>query len=340
MSILSMIISLGLLIPFFGWGVYTLRARYQHHEEMHRFAEWGTVAAALTVFAVEMSLLRAWMTDPWLYAGTALGLALAMVALYGHVMISVASSVFVEALMPNMDSVADTPQFGPAEALERMGEYDSALQEYLVIARIFPRDTETSIRIAKLLLKVDRVEESVKAYERAFNIAREEDQALGIANRLNDLYRDRLGAPDKGEAILKKFLKRYPQSKRTESVVRRMGRKTTPSSVDRVRKEIASVSADTPEVELEAEGGKEIELAAEEPTAKPAIAASRIPDSTWEGPAPPEPTEEQPPPEAAKAVPDKGKRESSEGGLSLDWSTADEPESPKDRSRPEEESSE
>lgn len=307
MYILSMILSLALMVPFFAWGVYTLRARYQYHEELHRAAEWLTVLGVLAFFAIEMSLLRTWMYDrPGTFVLTGLALTVSMAALYGHIMISLASSVFVEAVMPDMDPNAQNPQFGPAEALERLDDYDGALQEYLVTARIFPKDPETCVRIGNCLVKLDRHEEAVKAFGRGFKLSTVEEDALSIANRMHVLYKDKLNRPQDAKKILERFLQRYPQSPRTDSVIRRLSDKGTDSSVARIKMSLKQ-SAPPPE---DAELG-ELEL---EPNSD-----LSIPDSTWEAPdvAP----EEPPPP--SPASPSRSKRRV-ESELSLDWSTADE----------------
>lgn len=306
--LLSMILSLALMVPFFAWGVYTLRARYQYHEELHRVAEWLTVVGVLVFFAIEMSLLRTWMYDrPGMFVLTGLALTVSMVALYGPIMVSLASSVFVEAVMPNMDPSAQSPQFGPAEALERLQDYDAALQEYLVIARIFPKDSETYVRIGNSLVKLERYDEAVKAFGRGFKFATAEEDALSIANRMHVLYKDRLNEPREAKKILERFLERFPQSPRTDSVLRRLSDKGTDSSLERMKERLQSGSRvlETP-----------IETAPAELELDSDIA---IPDSTWEAPAVPEDPIPSPPP--SPRVPTK---ESVESELSLDWSTADE----------------
>lgn len=316
MYILSMILSLALMVPFFAWGVYTLRARYQYHEELHRAAEWMTVIGVLAFFAIEMSLLRTWMYDrPGMFVLTGLALTVSMAALYGHIMVSLASSVFVEAVMPDMDPNAQSPQFGPAEALERLGDYDGALQEYLVIARIFPKDAETCVRIGNSLMKLERYEEAVKALGRGFKLTAVEEDALSIANRMHVIYKDRLDRPQEAKKILERFLERFPQSPRTDSVLRRISDKGTDSSVARMRMRLQSggTPRETPIQEAPAE--LELDVA--------------IPDSTWEEPDVARDHSAPSPPSSTRR-----KKSSADQELSLDWSTAEET----PRSRPEEQS--
>ncbi|NTV80676.1 MAG: hypothetical protein HGA24_04550, partial [Candidatus Aminicenantes bacterium] len=49
--------------------------------------------------------------------------------------------------MPGERSKTHEPQYAPAEALERDEDYDGALREYMVIARIFPKDPTALLRI-------------------------------------------------------------------------------------------------------------------------------------------------------------------------------------------------
>lgn len=274
MSNPSMILSLALMVPFLGWGVYTLRVRYQYHEELHRSVEWITVGSVAAFFLAEMSLLRTWMVEqhPLMFALTALSLTVSMAALYGPIMVSLASSMFVQALMPSMDTVVDTPQFGPAESLERLGDHEGALQEYLVIARIFPKNTDTALRIGNKLEKLDRPEEASKAFERAFQLSSDEAQCLGIANRLHALYKDQLNEPAQAKAVLKRYLERFPDTQRADSIIRRMSDKGTASSVMRVRKELAEGKGETL---------REVEL---EPSGEASEVAAMLPDTTWSAP--------------------------------------------------------
>ncbi len=301
-----MILSLALMVPFFAWGVYTLRARYQYHEELHRAAEWLTILGVMAFFTIEMSLLRTWMYDrPGMFILTGLALTVSMAALYGHIMISLASSVFVDALMPSMNPDAQSPQFGPAEALERLGDYEGAVQEYLVIARIFPKDSETCVRIGNGLAKLERYEEAVKAFGRGFKLAKAEEDALSIANRIHVLYKDRLNNPQEARKILERFLDRYPQSPRTDSVIRRISEKGTNSSLVRIKARLGQQSqAATADTGV----GMELEL----------DSGIAIPDSTWEEEVVREEPAPSPPPSVKKS---KGRGISE---LSLDWTTADE----------------
>lgn len=303
MYIASIVLSLALMVPFFGWGVYTLRIRYQYHEELHRAAEWITIGGVAAFFATEMSLLGSWMYDysPGMFAGTGLALTVSTAALYGHIMVSLASSVFVDAVMPNMDPDSQHPQFGPAESLERVGDYDGALQEYLVTARIFPKDAETFVRIASCLVKLERYEEAANAFARGFTLTKAEEDALSIANRLHVLYKERLNRPAEAKRILEQFLDRYPLSPRSDSVIRRIRDKGTAAPVVQVNRR-TEVRAPSAELELESEDPPELVI--------------QVPDSTWDAPSRSETVSAK-----SKSAGDKPRGDS---GLSLDWSTADE----------------
>lgn len=234
MDVLDVVISLLFMAPYFAWGLYTLRLRYLKHEELSPKTEALTVAAVVALIAFEMYSLRGLAKDwPLLYVFSSLGLLVSAVALYGHMLVSLISRVFVDALMPAEDQGADMPQFGPVDALEHLGDYEGALQECYVIARLFPREPSVAVRIGDLQCKLDQPEEAVGWFERALPYIYDSEAALRVTNRLADIYQRELGRKSDTVRVLEGYVKRFPKSERIETVRARIERLTGPEPVPR-----------------------------------------------------------------------------------------------------------
>jgi tetratricopeptide (TPR) repeat protein len=227
MAIVAFVFSVLLMLPFLGWGVYTLRIRYVRHDELPRRVEVWSLLGVLAFLSVELILLRVWMGNVEVfYAFTALSLAAASTALYGPMFVSVASRTAVSMIHPPHDREVHEPQFNIAEALESQGDYDGALREYMVIARIFPRDSETAFRVAHLLCELGRYQEAAASFERGLRLATDAERAVLATNRLADVYRDRLDRPDDAVRILEEYVDRFSESSHVALVQRRLERIT------------------------------------------------------------------------------------------------------------------
>ena len=225
MPALSFIISTAMMLPFFLWGIYTLRIRFRYHEEFAPKVEVFTLLGVVVFMGVEVVLLRTWMTDtPVLYLFTILGLCVATTALYGAMMVSLASHFMVDMVLPAEPEGMNAPHFAPAEALEHLGDYDAALQEYLVIARIFPKDAATAQRVGNCLIRLDRSGEAASAFERGLALQFDEEGSLKITNRLAEIYERRLDRPDEALRVLQVFIEKFPESQRVETIQSRMDR--------------------------------------------------------------------------------------------------------------------
>ncbi len=227
MAIVAFIASILLMLPFLAWGVHTLRERYVRHEELPRQLEILSLAGVAVFIAIELVLLRIWMGNVEIfYAFTALALVSASAALYGPMFVSVASRAAVNLIHPPHDREADEPRFNIAESLESQGDHEGALREYMVTARIFPKDSETAFRVANVLAELERFEEAAQSFERGLRLALDAERAVLATNRVADIYRDRLDRPEDATRVLMVYLERFAESTHAELVQRRLDRMT------------------------------------------------------------------------------------------------------------------
>lgn len=235
MSFIATGLSLILLVPFFGWGVYTLRMRYVLHDEPTHLTEALTIAGLVAFYVFEFAILWPWVnTSQILLLFAGLGLFVAGAALYGPILVSVIAALVVNFFMPVDRQDRDKPQLGPAETLEHRGDYEGALQEYLVIARIFPKDPVVSSRVAGAMMKLGRSLEAVTWFERTIELAQSEEQSLSAVNRLVEIFHS-MNRTEESKKVLERQAKRYPQGRRTDSVMRRISaldrEKSNPSEI-------------------------------------------------------------------------------------------------------------
>jgi len=217
-----------LLIPYFGWGIYTLRLRYRYYEELSAKTEMATLAAVGVLYCVELSLFQAFISGMPVYSLFAiLGLVVSGTALYGPMVISLCSRVLVDLLMPDDRSKTHEPHYAPAEALERDGDFDGALREYTVIARIFPKEPTALLRIADLHCKAERYRDAAHWFDRALPLIPSAEESLQVANRLSALYQRQLQWPDDARRVLKAYVDRFPEGEFSDSVRERLARLDT-----------------------------------------------------------------------------------------------------------------
>lgn len=213
------------MIPYFAWGVYTLRVRYKFQAELAPQVQGATLCAVAIFLSIEMYAMGSILSGrPLEHIFSVLGLILSAVALYGPMFVSFATHFLTEMVHPTDSEDTDTPQFSPAEALERAGDYEGAVEEYLVITRIFPKDPSTALRLADAFTELERHEDSVEWFERGLELLEDPERGIRVANRLIEIYLHRLEKPAQAVNVLRNYLERYPESERADSVRERLER--------------------------------------------------------------------------------------------------------------------
>ncbi len=218
-------ISIALLVPYLGWGIYTLRRRFRFHDEFNVVTEVVTLIAVGLWFASEIALMRQYMREqPALFIFAVLGLFVSGTALYGPMLTSLISHMIVDVIMPVDKSDPNQPRYGPGEALERQGDYEGAIGEYMVIARMFPKDPTAAVRIADNFTKIGQFINAAPWFERSLELLDSPEKSLPVINRLADICIQRLNQPERAAAAFEMFLSRYPDAEYASSVQQRLAR--------------------------------------------------------------------------------------------------------------------
>lgn len=233
-----------LLVPFVGGGVYSLSRRFGHHEEWPMTVEAAILAAVAFFFALEVALLRLSLPqNPVFLMFSVLGLAAAGAALYGHVLVSLASRLVVGVVSYDDDRHADRPRYGPAESLERQGAHEDALQEYLVLARIYPREAEIYARIAEIHLRLKQPDEAAVWWRRALKYAANAGDVMAFTNRLCETHERHLKDIQGAKQVLIAYLTRYPDSPDAAVVRGRLERLSSPAEVAALSEALVALEA-------------------------------------------------------------------------------------------------
>lgn len=215
------LVSIGLLIFLFFWGFITLYYKWSKKVQLPIWVEIFSLILMLVILAIEIIKLREWLTNyPLIYLFSVLGLFIAISALYSHSIISVISSLIINIIVPGEELAPDTPRFGPAEILERQKDYQGALNEYLVLARIYPHHTSVHLRIANVLEKMNKKEDALNWLEKSLKYVKKDEDAYVIVARYCDLAQE-LGKIGPALSIIDRSLATYPDSIHAQSLIKR-----------------------------------------------------------------------------------------------------------------------
>lgn len=217
----SDILSILLLGFLFFWGVFLL---YQKWIKNYDYPYWLDLLSLIIMFAIlgiELLQLRDWLRNyTLLYILSALGLFVTVSALYSHSIISLTTIVFLSIIQPGEESAPNIPRFGPAEILERKNDWTGALNEYFVLARIYPHHPSVHLRIANAYMKLSQPQEALQWLKKSLHYLKKEEDIYLIIARYCDIAYD-IGDIDSAIEMIDNYLKQYPASMHTNSILER-----------------------------------------------------------------------------------------------------------------------
>ncbi|GEM_PF-1269421 len=215
------IISILLLGFLFFWGVYLLYRKWIKNYEYPFWLDLLSLIIMFAILGIELLQLKEWLRNsPILYVLSALGLFITASALYSQSLISLITIIFVSIIQPGEESAPDIPRFGPAEILERKNDLRGALNEYFVLARIYPHHPSVHLRIANVYMKMKQPEEALHWLKKSLQYLRKEEDTYLIVARYCDIAHE-IGDKDSMTEILDNFLKQYPESTHSQSILER-----------------------------------------------------------------------------------------------------------------------
>lgn len=220
----SDIISIILLGFLFFWGVALL---YQKWIRNHDFPFWLDLLSLIlmfTILGIQLLQLRDWLKNyTLLYILSALGLFITVSALYSHSFISLTTLIFLSIIQPGEEFAPDVPRFGPAEILEHENDWKGALNEYFVLARIYPHHPSVHLRIANAYVKLNQPKEALQWLKKSLNYLKREEDIYMVIARYCDIAQD-IGDIDSAMEIINYHLKQYPNSPHSKSILERKKR--------------------------------------------------------------------------------------------------------------------
>lgn len=216
------ILLLASLVPYFCWGVYAMHARFLRHHDWPIHIEAATLAAIAVFYAFAFPLLRQYLADaPAAMLFAMLGLFASGAALYGHMAISLTAKLVVDAVTHG-GAPAEGPRLGPAEALERVQDYEGAIAEYLILARMYPNDVPVKLRMAECLLRLQRPEDAAYWLDRALEKSDTQASRSIVVTRLADVAVRELQDVDRARRALEAYLGVFPEAPDRDAILMRL----------------------------------------------------------------------------------------------------------------------
>ncbi|MCK5861460.1 MAG: hypothetical protein KAH38_03180 [Candidatus Hydrogenedentes bacterium] len=207
------------LFIFLVFGIWSLHKRFQKIEEWHLHTQLFILLGVVVFYWIEIPTLHIVLRESVIqFIFALLGLLIAGLALYGHIVVSVVSRLLVEILVPDNPAAEVQPRLGPAEALEQQQDWEGALNEYSVLSKIYPRNAMLSVRAANVLLKLNRNTEAALFFERAIKYTDKAEDNLMLVRRLCDVL-ELLGERDRINAVLRAFVERFPEHETSKSIM-------------------------------------------------------------------------------------------------------------------------
>ncbi len=220
----SDIISIFLLGILFFWGVFLAYKRWVKRHDIPYWLDLISLICVLIILGIELIQLRDWLRNfPLLYILTGLGLFIFASALYSQSLISLLTTVFMSVIQPGEESAPDIPRFGPAEILERQGDWEGALNEYFILARIYPHHPSVHLRIANAYVKLNQPEQALLWLKKSLKYLKREEDLYLIVARFCDIAHD-IRDMESFSEMIDYFSKLYPDSPHTQSILERKKR--------------------------------------------------------------------------------------------------------------------
>jgi tetratricopeptide (TPR) repeat protein len=225
----ALLLQHALIVPFLCVGLYALYTRLWKNEEFSLYTELGLTLFVIVFLVVEIGIIRTYVErlTPY-YIFTLLGLFTATAALYGPIFVSLLAKLIVGAFWMSEHRDLHEPRFGPAEALERIGDYEGALREYLVLARMFPNHPQVYARMADAYIHLGQPDVAAQWLERAIARAQQAETARSWIFRLCDLYENTLQAHEAASMCVQQFIARFPNHSIADQLRERLARRTGP----------------------------------------------------------------------------------------------------------------
>ena len=113
------------IVVFVAVGIWSLHIRFRRYEEWSARTQLLILIAVFFFYVVEISMLRVTLREEVVqFIFSLLGLLVAGLALYRHILVSLLSRILVEMVVPDNPAAGDIPRFGPAEALENQEDWN------------------------------------------------------------------------------------------------------------------------------------------------------------------------------------------------------------------------
>lgn len=200
-----------ILALFLGVGIWSLHVRFHLQQEWSVRRQLVVLGMVLLFFGYEIITVQQLIQDDIaLFIFTLLGLLVAGMALYGHLVVSLLSRILVELILPDHPGISTAPQLEHAAQLEKQGDWEGALKEYFVLVHIYPGNPAVLSRITANLICQKRYTEASHWFDRLVTYAERPDEARALLEQMAAAFTDEKDLPLLRNGMFC-FLQRFPQ---------------------------------------------------------------------------------------------------------------------------------
>lgn len=156
------------------------------------------------------ALLKGFTGSPLMLALVVIAVCGLMAALYAPFLANLFGTSVVDFIYPTGGGEVKT--YDIAEKLTVEGRYADAVDEYERIIQEDPEDVEPRIRIADIYCKTGQYDLAVRALHAALQLDLPPEKWCHVANRLADLFAQKMCEPRKAKAVLGRIEQKYPHT--------------------------------------------------------------------------------------------------------------------------------
>ena len=182
----------------------------------------GLLLLAAAFIAILVLATREFGHNPRTLLFVVLPIGAIVAALYSPFITSVFSSFFERVLFPS--GGGEIKRHDIAQKLTSEGRYSEAVAEYQKAIEADPEDVNARVLIADVYCRMDQYEQAARTLLEALEQDLPAEKWCPIANRLADIFVQKMSEPHEAVQVLKRILEKYPKTKSARYARERIAR--------------------------------------------------------------------------------------------------------------------
>jgi hypothetical protein len=170
-------------------------------------------------------LLKGFKGSPLTLVLIVIGLCGLMAALYAPFLANLLGTSVTDFIYPT--GGGEVKSYDIAEKLTVEGRYTEAVAEYERVIEEDPEDVTARVRVADIHCRTNQYDLAAQALNEALELDLPPEKWSHIANRLADVFAQKMYEPQKAAAVLSKIAKKYPHTEFARYALERIARLQT-----------------------------------------------------------------------------------------------------------------